>query len=133
MDDTVVVFANRDSIKQSVINIMMNSIESMVKKLQGGNLNDLLTMEISVNKDDKYSYLHIKDEGVGMSQTDIYHCTEPFYTTKQAGTGLGLALVHQFISKNNGILEIKSEQGSYTEVILKFRRADINETKNIDN
>lgn len=132
LDDTVVVFANRDSIKQSVINIMMNSIESMVKKQQGS-LNDLLTMEISVNKDDKYSYLHIKDEGVGMSQTDIYHCTEPFYTTKQAGTGLGLALVHQFISKNNGILEIKSEQGSYTEVTLKFRRADTNETKNIDN
>jgi len=57
-----------------------------------------------------------------MSSEEIWRCTEPFYTTKSAGTGLGLALVQQFLSKNGGTFSIDSEEGCYTEVKLRFRR-----------
>ena len=90
-------------------------------------------MSIKVKKDKHYAYVHIHDEGIGMSEEDIKRCAEPFYTTKEWGTGLGLALVQQFITENQGVLSIKSEIGRYTEVMLKFGRNDVDETKNIDN
>ena len=132
LDDSAVIYVNKDRIKQSLINIILNGIESMEKKLQSEPNNSLL-MTISIHKDTKFVWVYIRDEGVGMSETDIKRCTEPFYTTKTAGTGLGLALVKQFLEENDGILDICSKVGFYTEIMLKFRRHDSNEAQNINN
>lgn len=132
LDDSVIIYVNRDRIKQSLINIIMNGIESMEKKLQREPNNSLL-MTISIHKDTKFAWVCIRDEGVGMSETDIKRCTEPFYTTKTAGTGLGLALVQQFMEENHGILDICSKVGSYTEIMLKFRRLDRDEAQDTNN
>jgi polar amino acid transport system substrate-binding protein len=132
LDDTAVICANRDRIKQSMINIIMNGIESMEKKLQSSPAKSLL-MSIRVHKDMESAWVCIKDEGVGMSEFDIKQCTEPFYTTKKAGTGLGLALVKQFVEENDGVLDIHSKVGCYTEIMLQFRRCDANEKKDTNN
>jgi len=132
LDDSVVIHVNRDRIKQSLINIIMNSIESMEKKIKS-EPNMSLLMTISVHKDTKFAWACIHDEGVGMSEADIKRCTEPFFTTKTAGTGLGLALVQQFMLENDGILDIQSKFGCHTEIMLKFRRCDEDETQDTDN
>lgn len=132
LDDSVEIYVNRDRIKQSLINIIINSIESMEKKIKN-EPDKLLLMTISVHNDTKFAWVCIHDEGEGMSESDIKRCTEPFYTTKTAGTGLGLALVQQFMAENDGILEIRSKVGCYTEIMLKFERCDTDETQDTDN
>ena len=47
---------------------------------------------------------------------------DPFFTTKQTGTGLGLTLCKQYARENNGRLQITSEVGQYTEIQITFRR-----------
>jgi len=53
----------------------------------------------------------IRDQGEGMSKEGLRQCTDPFYTTKSLGTGLGLALSKQFIRENKGNLIMDSTPG----------------------
>lgn len=119
--DDVWIYANRDRIKQSLINVIINGIESIEKKLVQG-CGSVPGMHICVEANQEYALIRVRDEGIGMRKEDIWRCTEPFYTTKSAGTGLGLSLVQQFLSKNGGSLSIESEKDCYTEVKLRFRR-----------
>jgi len=116
------VFVNRDRIKQSLINIILNGVESMDERLHM-QPEAILDMRIAVKADERYSSVTIRDQGMGMTANDILHCTEPFYSTKKTGTGLGLSLVKQFVEDNSGTFEIRSEKNSYTECELKFRKA----------
>lgn len=132
LGEAIFIFANRDKIKQAIINIIVNGVESMEQKLESSPEQQPLMLEISAYQDDAFAYVQIRDEGMGMSEEDIRLCTEPFYTTKARGTGLGLALVQQFIKESDGVLEVESELGRYTCMTLKFRRAENNETENFN-
>lgn len=62
----------------------------------------------------------IVDEGEGMAPDVVRRATEPFFTTKGPGTGLGLAMVHGFVQQSRGRLEIDSTPGKGTTVRMVF-------------
>jgi PAS domain S-box-containing protein len=62
----------------------------------------------------------ITDEGEGMAPEVARRATEPFFTTKAPGTGLGLAMVHGFVQQSRGRLEIDSTPGKGTTVRMVF-------------
>jgi PAS domain S-box-containing protein len=71
-----------------------------------------------------YVDLCVIDKGVGMPPDVLRRATEPFFTTKGPGTGLGLAMVHGFVQQSHGRLEIDSEPGKGTTVRMIFPAAD---------
>jgi PAS domain S-box-containing protein len=71
-----------------------------------------------------YVDLCVIDKGVGMPPEVLKRATEPFFTTKGPGTGLGLAMVHGFVQQSHGKLEIESEAGKGTTVKMIFPVAD---------
>lgn len=119
LDETVRAYVNRDKLKQAVINVIMNGVEAMSRKTREKD-GPPLKMRIEVKQDKSHGYIVIKDEGIGMSEEEIHKCTDPFYTTKSNGTGLGLTLVSQFIRDNDGVFIVNSEPGVYTEITMKF-------------
>lgn len=64
--------------------------------------------------------VEVYDEGLGMSESAVQKCTEPFFTTKKTGTGMGLALAKQFVQENAGQFEIESTPGAYTAIRMIF-------------
>lgn len=133
IEDNLFISAKKVQIKQSLINLIINGIESMEKKLVGETEPlDTPEMKISVYQEVDNVIIIIRDEGVGMTTDEIRQCTKPFFTTKPAGTGLGLAIVKQYIQENNGTLSIESEKNKYTEITLTFRRCRFSETQNSD-
>jgi PAS domain S-box-containing protein len=68
----------------------------------------------------EYVSICVGDEGVGMAPDVVRRATEPFFTTKGLGTGLGLAMVHGFVQQSHGRLEIDSEPGRGTTVRMTF-------------
>lgn len=68
----------------------------------------------------QYAVLSVQDEGQGMPAEVLQRATEPFFTTKAPGTGLGLAMVHGFVQQSNGRLEIESKPGAGTTVRMLF-------------
>jgi PAS domain S-box-containing protein len=71
-----------------------------------------------------YVVLCVVDHGSGMSPEVLRRATEPFFTTKGPGTGLGLAMVHGFVQQSHGRLEIDSTPGQGTTVRMIFPTVD---------
>ena len=71
-----------------------------------------------------YISLCVIDKGTGMTPEVLRRATEPFFTTKGPGTGLGLAMVHGFVQQSHGRLEIDSKPGEGTKVTMIFPIAD---------
>jgi len=126
LEDGLLIFADRDKIKQSLINIIINGIDSMESRLLQ-EPDRTLCMRIETRYDAPFVVVSITDEGEGMSQEKIRYASQPFFTTKETGTGLGLALVQQYMNDNGGTLEIESVVDSHTTMRLKFRRHEEDE------
>jgi PAS domain S-box-containing protein len=72
-----------------------------------------------------YISLCVIDHGAGMPPEVLRRATEPFFTTKGPGTGLGLAMVHGFVQQSQGRLELSSQPGEGTKVTMIFPIADM--------
>lgn len=113
------VFAHVDpqEIKQVVLNLVVNALESMDKPG---------TLRVEVSSGDKMAELKFQDEGCGMSPEVLENIFEPFFTRKRGGkgTGLGLSITHRIVSQHGGEITAMSEgegKGSTFLVRLPIR------------
>jgi two-component system NtrC family sensor kinase len=113
VENPIEIYCNSYKIQQALMSLLMNSIEAMPN---GGKIIINLTL------DDHIVNLRIIDEGTGISDKDLPHIFEPFYSTKEAsnGTGLGLAVAYGIISNHKGKMEVEktSNQGTTFKVVL---------------
>lgn len=105
------VFCDGSQIKQVLINIVKNAIEAT--DASG-------TVEVIARKSGHSIEIDIIDEGPGISEEALDKISEPFFTTKQGGTGLGLMITKQIIEKHDGYLKIIQNEykGSTFRIIL---------------
>lgn len=119
-DGPPIIRGDRNKLRQALINIGKNAIESM----QNGGV-----LEIgSASFDGKVSIV-FQDTGTGMSEEQIRRIGTPFYSTKEHGTGLGMMVSFQIIQNMGGTLDIKSEVGKGTRIHLTFPAAEPEEEK----
>lgn len=115
------VLGDPERIQQLLLNLMLNAVDAMP---EGG------TLRVSLQPDDsEHVVLRIADDGIGVSEGDLPHLFEPFYTTKDAGkgNGLGLTVVHGIVSDHGGQIEVESAPGEGTEFIVHLPVAESNE------
>ncbi len=106
------VYCDENQLKQVFLNIIKNAIEAMP---QGGNVT------ITAKKaEPNHICIQIKDEGNGIPDAILLKIGEPFFTTKEKGTGLGLMISHRIIEMHRGSLHISSSRngGTTVEIIL---------------
>jgi PAS domain S-box-containing protein len=106
---TFKVSGNKNHLKQVFINLIKNAIESMP---DGG------TVQTAIERSaDGSIRISISDEGIGLSQERMEKLGEPFYTTKDKGTGLGLTVCYKIIREEHaGEILFESEEGRGTTV-----------------
>lgn len=109
--EATTIFADEDALKQSLLNLILNSIEAIQ---EGGKIG------IYSREADNGTYISIKDNGPGMDETFKTQAFEPFFTSKARGTGLGLALVNRTCLDHGGRAKISSVLGEGCEVELFF-------------
>ncbi|HEU0006191.1 MAG TPA: ATP-binding protein [Terriglobia bacterium] len=100
-----------DLMKQCLLNIVLNACQAMPK---GGSLN------ISTALHNGSLELRVQDEGVGIPPENREKVFNLYYTTKENGSGIGLATVFKVVQLHNGEIEVDSEVGRGTTFILKF-------------
>lgn len=122
IEDDLTVFADKNQLNQALINIILNGLDSMTEKVKNGDIQNDLHMRINTWREYDNIFIQVIDEGLGMTQEEIKKSTEPFYTNKANGTGLGLPLSKQYVEESNGTLTIESEPLIFTKVTLRFRR-----------
>ncbi len=107
-------------IEQVILNLLTNSSQAMAEINEWGYRP---VIDITSFNEDSYTVIEITDNGPGMTKEVLNHIFEPFYTTKDVGTGTGLGLsVSYFIVTNNhnGIFTAKSEPGNGACFIIKL-------------
>jgi len=111
------VLADRSGLEQVLINLTVNAREALAP---GG----LLVIRTDVQEGEKGSAvrLSVKDNGRGMTAEVRERVFEPFYTTKEKGTGLGLATVFGVVQQLGGTLEVDSAPGQGTTFRIHLPR-----------
>ena len=102
-------------IKQALVNLIKNAIQAMT---QGG----LLSL-VTCTEDDGV-WLHVSDTGGGIEQEKINRIFQPYFTTKEKGTGLGLMIVQRIVREHGGRIELESHTGQGTTFRLWFPLAE---------
>ncbi|UPG63987.1 sensor histidine kinase [Metabacillus endolithicus] len=97
---TCVIQGNKQQFQQCFLNITKNCIEAMP---DGGTLN------IYTSILNKHVLIEISDTGIGMSQEQINRIGEPYFSTKEKGTGLGMMVVFSIIKGMKGSISIESK------------------------
>ena len=111
------VYADKEGIERVVLNILSNSIKYTP---DGGNI------KIYVGFVYNDAYIKVIDNGIGIPEEDLNRIFERFYrvdkarTREMGGTGLGLSIAKEILDKNNGSIDIKSQKGKGTEVVIRI-------------
>ncbi|MDQ0191193.1 PAS domain S-box protein [Alicyclobacillus cycloheptanicus] len=111
-DDAADVICDPNRIKQVMVNVIKNAMEAMAE--DGGQIS--ITMQSAAGANRSTVTLTICDDGPGIPEAVLAHVGEPFYTTKAAGTGLGLMVSRKIIEAHNGVLHVTSRVGEGTQV-----------------
>lgn len=98
-------------LKQALYNLIKNSIQAMPS---GG------ILRVSTGRNDTHLLVSIADNGCGIDAETVARIFDPYFTTKQKGSGLGLFIVRRIIQQHGGELAIESEpgQGTTARIIL---------------
>ena len=87
-----------EQLKQVLLNLVMNAIQAMPR---GG------TVVLAARRNETMVTIDVQDQGPGINNDNLDRIFDPFFTTKETGSGLGLSVAHQIISKHGGRLTIK--------------------------
>lgn len=100
--------------KEAILNIMKNAIEHTDSGKK---------VTITLDENNVYSYIKIKDEGEGIPESELKHIFDRFYKTqnsKENSIGIGLALAKSIIEKQNGYIQVESKLNEGTTFIIKY-------------
>ncbi len=112
--DTPPVLADEGQLRQVFLNLLRNSREAMP---DGGRLT------VSTRGLEKEVEISVQDTGRGMAETVRQRLFEPFFSTKEGGTGLGLSVSQQILQAHGGTLVCQSIPGQGTTFVLRLPRA----------
>jgi signal transduction histidine kinase/FixJ family two-component response regulator len=108
---------NRNQIMEALLNLFMNAIDAMP---DGGTLSVKGRIEKPEHKKVEYLAIKVIDTGIGIRKENLAKVFDRYYTTKETGTGLGLAVVERIISAHNGTLSVTSIEGEGSTFTLYF-------------
>ncbi len=94
------VIADPDQLKQVFLNLITNAVQAMEET--GG------TIVLSARDKEDFLEVSVADTGPGIPAEDLGKVFDPFYSTRDAGTGLGLTIVHRIIDEHDGHIEVQS-------------------------
>jgi signal transduction histidine kinase len=115
--DLPMVLMDRELFKQALLNLMLNAEQAMP---MGGELTIQAARE---NKSPPCVCLTLIDTGKGINPEVLPRIFEPFFSTKQGGSGLGLPTTKRIIEAHGGTLEVRSEVGRGTQFTICLRIA----------
>ncbi|HEY8041418.1 MAG TPA: HAMP domain-containing sensor histidine kinase [Polyangiaceae bacterium] len=108
-DRDLVLDADARKLRQALLNLVLNAIQASPRGA---------TVRIGVARACEGARLTVHDDGVGMTPEVLDRIRKPYFTTKEGGTGLGVAVARGLVEQHGGRLEIKSTAGTGTTVTI---------------
>lgn len=109
------ILIDKDKISQVLLNILLNALQAM-EDIEGQRI-----LTVKLQRESDWVVLLIGDTGCGIASENLKKIFDPYFTTKNNGTGLGLALSLKIVEEHGGKLLVSSVPGEKTEFHLKLR------------
>jgi signal transduction histidine kinase len=113
------VWIDREQMKQVFMNLILNAIQAIK---EGGSI-FISTRSYSKNEAGqagKFVQIEIRDTGVGIPEEHLDHIFDPFFTSKDEGSGLGLSISHQIVQEHGGYVTVESKLGTGTSFFINL-------------
>jgi PAS domain S-box-containing protein len=114
--EPVPVRVDPDFIKQAILNVVLNGVQSMPN---GG------TLTIAATRSEDTVITEVRDQGVGIPASVQDKIFELYFTTKQSGSGIGLAQTYQILQWHYGSVDFDSQEGKGTTFRLRLPLAEV--------
>ncbi len=114
-DPEIRVLADPGQVQQVLLNVLLNSVQS---------IEDTGEIHLRTQADDSFVDITIRDTGCGMDEEQLQQIFSPFFTTKERGTGLGLAVCRKIVEGHGGELKAESTLGKGTTITLRLPRSE---------
>jgi signal transduction histidine kinase len=117
-EEAPAIRADPDQVRQLLLNLLLNALQAMPA---GGKLTlRVEALDGMYPASDEWIQIVLVDTGTGIQPEEMEKIFDPFYTTKNEGTGLGLAVSHRIVERHGGELQLESEPGRGTTVYLRL-------------
>lgn len=105
--------ADEDQVRQILMNVIINAIQAIPKK---GEIK--IKTEKTLLKGKPAIKLIIEDSGIGIPEKDFTQIFDPFFSTKDEGSGLGLSIVYKLVEAHQGEIKVESKEGEGTKFVI---------------
>ncbi len=131
-DDLWMIRADSRQLGEVITNLVINAKEAMQGSGElyvGASNTTGKELKIPGLEEGDYIRIDLRDTGSGIDERHLGRIFEPFYSTKQEGSGLGLAVVHSIVSKHGGhtLISLPPEGGTCVTIILPAQRKAVTE------
>ncbi len=103
------VQADAEKLRQVFANVIDNAIDAL------GSVPEARRIDLFLENGDRRATVRIRDNGCGIPSDKLDHIFNPFFTTKEKGTGLGMAISKKIVEAHQGSIDVASEVGAGTE------------------
>jgi signal transduction histidine kinase len=110
-EESIWLNGDQKHLRQMFLHLFRNAIEAMP---EGGEL------EVAISVDERWIQVAVRDTGVGMPENYLSKVTDPFFTTKTYGTGMGLTLVENVLKSHGGSFTINARPEKGLEILIKL-------------
>ena len=113
--DKIICYIDQHQFGQLFINIFQNAVNAITEHCKNGNI------YVNIIKQNNMCQITVEDTGPGFSQQALDHALDPYFTTREEGNGLGLAIAYKIAIEHGGTIEIKNSQqygGAYVAVYI---------------
>ena len=118
------IHSRSHQIQRLFLNLISNARYALNEKYPGPDKGKILKISAQMMAEQERSMVRVtvRDQGAGIPQELLGRILNPFVTTKPSseGTGLGLSISHEIVQKHGGRLDISSEHGAFTEVVVEL-------------
>ncbi len=114
------IYSDRTQIHQIIFNLCLNAIDAIQEKDGHGTITISTSLESKKSVEGMCIHMAVQDDGIGMDEQQKRFVFDPFYTTKETGTGLGLAVVFGALKKMKGHIRVDSAPRQGTTFHLTF-------------
>jgi signal transduction histidine kinase len=108
------VRADGEKLRQVFVNVLDNAIDALAAVPEGRRI------DLFVENGGNAAQVRLRDNGCGMPEEELARIFNPFFTTKETGTGLGMAISRKIVEAHEGVIEVTSTVGRGTEFAIKL-------------
>ena len=105
--------ADEDQVRQILMNVIINAIQAIPKE---GEIK--IKTEKATLRGEPAIKLIVEDSGIGIPEKDFNQIFDPFFSTKEKGSGLGLSIVYKLVEAHQGEIKVESKEGKGTKFVI---------------